>query len=205
MKKTLLLTLVAATVSIIACSCNNAGNAKGNTAQTPTNSTASANRDSLVKRGQYIVVTSGCNDCHTPKKITPQGPVPEESLLLSGRPADAPLGKIDLVTIQSYMLFAPDLTAAVGPWGVSFAANITSDSTGIGNWTEQQFFKVMREGKYMGLDSTRPILPPMPWQDFRNFTDDDLKAIFAYLKSTKPVHNVVPQPIPPTEIAKLAR
>ena len=50
-----------------------------------------------------------------------------------------------------------------------------------------------REGKHMA--KSRPILPPMPWQVYRNFTDDDLKAIFAYLKTIPPIANHVPDPI----------
>jgi len=92
------------------------------------------------------------------------------------------------------MLFAPDLTSAVGAWGQSYAANISSDATGIGNWKEEQFIKAIREGKSKGLDGTRLLLPPMPWFVYKNMSDDDLKSIFAYLKTTNPVRNVVPQP-----------
>jgi hypothetical protein len=102
-------------------------------------------------------------------------------------------------------MFGQHFTAAAGPWGVSFAANLTSDESGIGNWTEEQFFKAIREGKSKGMDNTRPLLPPMPWENFKNLTDDDLRAMFAYLKSTKPVRNVVPAPIPPTELANIGK
>ena len=47
-----------------------------------------------------------------------------------------------------------------------------------------------------GLENGRQMLPPMPWFNFRNLTDDDLKAMFAYLKSTAPVRNIVPAPLP---------
>jgi hypothetical protein len=94
---------------------------------------------------------------------------------------------------KGWVLFAPDLTAAVGPWGMSFSANISSDQTGIGNWTEEQFFRAIREGKSKGLKESRPLLPPMPWAQYRNLKDDDLRAIFAFLKSTKPVENRVPE------------
>ena len=47
------------------------------------------------------------------------------------------------------------------------------------------------------MDNTRPLLPPMPWTEYRNFPDEDLAAIFAYLKTIKPVDNVVPAPIQP--------
>jgi hypothetical protein len=156
-------------------------------------STGPISHDSMVKRGAYLVTIMGCNDCHSPKKMGPQGPYPDPDRLLSGHPADMPVGKFDTGTAKNWILFNQMLTNYVGPWGISYSANITSDSTGIGNWTEQQFLKAIREGKYKGLDNTRPLLPPMPWPEFRHATDEDLKAIFAYLKSTKPVKNVVPE------------
>jgi len=47
----------------------------------------------------------------------------------------------------------------------------------------------------MGM--SREILPPMPWQDIGKMSDDDLKAIFAYLKSLPPIENKVPEALPP--------
>lgn len=158
-------------------------------------------KEDPVKRGQYLVSVMGCDDCHSPKKMGAQGPEVIEELRLSGYPSSRPVPPIDKKNLSNgWMLFAGDLTAAVGPWGVSFSANITSDSTGIGTWTEDQFKKALREGKYKGLDNSRPILPPMPWQDFKNLTDEDLSAIFAYLKSTTPVKNVPPAPKAPTSL-----
>jgi hypothetical protein len=58
------------------------------------------------------------------------------------------------------------------------------------------FIKAIRNGKDMG--EGRPILPPMPWPEYRHFTDDELKSIFAYLKSLPPISNAVPDPISPT-------
>jgi hypothetical protein len=90
----------------------------------------------------------------------------------------------------------PTLTAWSGPWGISFAANLTPDQkTGMGMWTEEMFIKAMRTGKHMGM--SRPILPPMPWQNVAAMTDGDLKAVFAYLRSIPPIVNLVPLPIPP--------
>ncbi|HEX6432399.1 MAG TPA: c-type cytochrome [Niastella sp.] len=148
--------------------------------------------DSLVKRGAYLVSIMGCNDCHTPKKMGPQGPEFDTDRLLSGHPADMPVAKYDTGTAKNWILFNQILTNYVGPWGISYSANLTPDSTGTGGWTEQQFIKAIREGKYKGLDNTRPLLPPMPWQEYRHATDDDLKAVFAYLRSIKPIRNVVP-------------
>jgi hypothetical protein len=97
------------------------------------------------------------------------------------------------------IVFSGDLMAAAGPWGVSFSANISGDETGIGSWTEEQFKKALREGKWKGLDGSRTLLPPMPWQNFKHLNDDDINAIFAYLKTTKPIRNIVPLPKLPGE------
>ena len=149
--------------------------------------------------GQHIVTIAGCSDCHTPKKMTSTGPEPNIELALSGHPANMPSPDIDRNQIQSKGLaVTDDLTAWAGPWGISYAANITSDSTtGIGNWSLEQFITCLRKGKYMGLEKARNLLPPMPWQDFQNMTDNEMKAVFAYLKSTKPIHNIVPQAAAP--------
>lgn len=188
MKKT---HIAACMVAVMAIACNTSND------QTTSEKKPVATNEEMVKRGKYLVDIMGCNDCHSPKMMTPQGPVPDTSLLLSGHPSKLPIGPVDTTALKSWVLFGPMLTAAAGPWGVSFAANITSDDSGIGSWSEQQFFKTIREGKYMGLDNGRMLLPPMPWQVYAQATDEDLRAIFAYLKSTKPVYNVVPPPIPP--------
>ncbi|MBO0952880.1 c-type cytochrome [Fibrella forsythiae] len=156
-------------------------------------------KDALIKRGQYLVTVMGCGDCHAPKKMTPQGPRPDMDRFLAGYNSAEPLGEYDknLVKTGQWMLFNGQNTAFIGPWGVSFAANLTPDASGIGKWSLTQFSKAMRQGKLKGLDNARPLLPPMPWPNYTNMTDGDLKAIFSYLKSLKPVANVVPAPRPP--------
>lgn len=161
--------------------------------------------DSMVKRGEYLVATIGCGDCHTPKIMTEKGPVPDMDRFLSGYNASMPLGEYDTTLANSgrWALFYGDLTAAAGPWGLTFASNITPDPTGLGNWTYDNFRKVMKEGKYKGIDNSRPIMPPMPWQNFANMTEEDLRSIYEYLKTIKPVNNLVPQahlnPPPPVK------
>jgi hypothetical protein len=151
-----------------------------------------------IAYGHHLVQMIGCNDCHTPKKMTNMGPVPDTTQLLSGHPAAMPAPQVDRKDAESKGLaLTNDMTAWVGPWGISYAANLTPDQTGIGNWSEAQFFKAMREGKFKGLDGSRPLLPPMPWEDFTNMKDEELKAIFAYLISIKPIHNIVPAAAPP--------
>lgn len=157
-------------------------------------------KEQLIARGKYLVNTSACHDCHTPKVMTPNGPELDTSRLLSGHPSSAPMPKVNKDALKDWVLFGQDLTSAAGPWGVSFAANLTSDETGIGNWTEEQFFTAIRKGKYKGLEGSRNLLPPMPWQMFRAMTDADLKAIYEYLQTTEPVPNIVPGPIAPDDI-----
>ena len=159
----------------------------------------SPSQAALIKRGGYLVTTMGCGDCHAPKKMTPQGPAPDMERYLSGFNSAEPLGDYDknLVKTGQWVLFNGQNTAFIGPWGVSFAANLTPDPSGIGSWSLEQFSASMREGKVKGLATARPLLPPMPWPNYRHLTDADMKAIFTYLKSLKPVHNVVPAPRPP--------
>lgn len=152
---------------------------------------------SKIERGRYLVGIMGCNDCHSPKLMGPQGPYLDPERILSGYPADRPLPPVP-ANAEAWALMAMDLTAAVGPWGTTFAANITSDETGIGNWSYEQFERALRHGLYKGLEGSRPLLPPMPWQNMVDMKAADMQAVFAYLKSTKPVENVVPAPVPPS-------
>jgi hypothetical protein len=169
---------------------------------TETPATASAENyggyESREKWGEHLVLIAGCHDCHSPKKMTDHGPDIDWDRALSGHPSNAPTPDVDRKDMESKGLAVTnDLTAWVGPWGVSYTANLTSDATGIGNWEEINFLTAIRKGKYKGIETGRGLLPPMPWQMYNNFSDEELKAIFAYLKSTKPINNVVPAPLPP--------
>ena len=158
----------------------------------------------MVALGKYIVTTSGCDDCHTPKIFTEKGPVFDTTKRFSGFPQDEVLPSLDMSMIGpgKWVSTEKHLGAWVGPWGISYASNLTPDkATGIGTLTEEMFIKSLREGKYMGVG--RPLLPPMPWQVYGMKTDQDLKAIYAYLMSVKPIHNQVPQPTPPDKMGEL--
>jgi mono/diheme cytochrome c family protein len=149
--------------------------------------------EQMAQRGEYLVNLGGCYDCHAPKEMGPQGPQPIKALWMSGYPGDRPIMQGDpKVLKQGWILFVPDLTSASGPWGVSFSANLTPDQTGIGNWTEENFIRALKEGKFKGIANSRTLLPPMPWQNFASIKDEDLRAIFAYLKSIPAVNNIVP-------------
>lgn len=152
-----------------------------------------------VERGAYLVKVMLCNDCHTPLKHGPNGPEPDMSRELSGHPegivisAPPSLGDGPWVWAGS-----GTMTSFAGPWGVSFTANLTPDpETGLGRWDAETFIQALRTGRHEGRG--RPILPPMPWPFIGKASDEDLRAIFSYLRSIPPVRNRVPQPIEPPE------
>jgi hypothetical protein len=160
---------------------------------------AQAGTKDQLKRGGLLATFGGCHDCHSPKTMTPQGPVPDTARLLSGYQATQAVPPIPpgaMAPGKWTVMTNDDLTAWAGPWGVSFAANLTPDkATGLGAWTADQFIKTMRTGKHMGVG--RPVLPPMPVQNVAALGDADLNALFAYLRSLKPIQNQVPAPLPP--------
>jgi hypothetical protein len=123
-------------------------------------------RSNRVKYGEYLVTAGHCDACHTP---TDEKGDPLPGMYLGG---GAPL---------------------VGNWegGKKIvrvnALNLTPDSSGISYFDELMFIDVIRNGGFR----PRPLSNIMPWAFFRNLTDDDLKAIFAYLTTLKPVcHHV---------------
>jgi hypothetical protein len=152
-----------------------------------------ASGDQIVERGRYLVAITGCHDCHTPKVYTDKGRILDETRLLSGHPAEEGLPELDTrrVVPDDWILFNSHMTAAVGPWGVSFATNLTPDNeTGIGRWTVEAFTASIRTGLHWGVGPQ--ILPPMYWRNFSKANEQDLRAIFAYLKSVEPIKNDVP-------------
>jgi len=160
---------------------------------------ADSARKDQVKRGKQLVNEGRCNDCHTPHIETKEGLIPDSKRTLSGHPSDSEMPKIPSVEIDSEewlkFLSSLDSTVWAGEWGISFSTNLTPDPmTGIGKWNEEIFIEIMRTGRH--VDLKRDIKPPMPWNDYAKLSDKDLKSIFAYLETVKPVRNVVPKPIP---------
>jgi hypothetical protein len=159
-------------------------------------STNSASAMPTVDRGKYLVTTTGCNDCHTPWAMGPQGPAPDMTKMLSGHPAGMMIPGQAMLMPPWMAAGSMTMTAWSGPWGVSFTANLTPDSaTGIGAWTQDQFVNSLKTGKHMGTG--RAILPPMPWNWFAQMTDADLASMYMYLRSIPPISNKVPDPLPP--------
>ncbi|HEY8041261.1 MAG TPA: hypothetical protein VIF15_15750 [Polyangiaceae bacterium] len=159
-----------------------------------------------VKRGEVLVKAGGCNDCHTPMKFDEKlgMPVPQMDRMLSGHPQGAPAPKSTLAG-DDQAVIGPTFTSFRLPFGVVYAANITSDErTGLGTWNEKMFIATMRTGKHAGIG--RPVLPPMPWMDLNELSDEDLGAIFAYLRTVPAVSNPVPPPdVPPGAYAEIGK
>lgn len=147
-------------------------------------------------RGQYLVNTSGCIDCHTPFKPGPKGAEPDMSRHLSGHPETLQMPPPPVLPEGPWLVISSATnTAFSGPWGVSFTANLTPDpETGLGLWTARDFRQTIRTGRRMGRG--RELLPPMPIPVYSQFSDEDLDAIFAYLRTLPAVRNRVPSPRP---------
>lgn len=153
-------------------------------------------QESIVEKGKYLATISGCIHCHTPKIMTPMGPVPDTSRLLSGYRSGVEISPISKDAFsKGWLLYNMEGTVLSTPMFTSFSANITSDETGIGNWTYENFKTALTKGKLKGIPTGRDLLPPMPWQDLAHLKEDDIQALFAFLKSTKPVKNLVPPAI----------
>jgi hypothetical protein len=149
-----------------------------------------------IERGRYLVTIGGCNDCHTPFKLGPKGPEPDMARMLSGHPQELKMPAAPELKGPWVWAGAGTNTAFAGPWGVSYAPNLTPHGeTGLaGLLTEEQFIQTIRSGKHYG--TSRPILPPMPWQNVAQLTDEDLRSVWAFLGSIPAVDNYPPASVP---------
>jgi mono/diheme cytochrome c family protein len=128
------------------------------------------NASAEVRHGAYLVRMGDCSGCHTPRRPG-QGPLP--GMFLAG-------GRV----FQR-------------PWGTFASTNLTPDPTGISWYTEDIFIKTIRTGQVAGVG--RKLNQLMPWSYYRHLNDADLKAIFAYLRTIKPVWHHVDNTMPLTD------
>ncbi len=127
-----------------------------------------------VARGKYLVTIMGCGDCHTPGYF---------------------LGKPDL----AHPLSGSDVGFAMPGLGIHWGPNLTPDAeTGLGKWSDEQIITAFRTGV---TPTGRPLIPMMPYGDFVALTDQDARAVVAYLRSLPPVRRLVPGPTQPGEKA----
>ena len=185
-------------VALALSGCNRPAQPPGTDVVPSATAPAALTGQAQIDRGKLLIIGGGCHDCHTPKTMTPRGPEADMSQLLSGHPESAGVPQPFKGDGGPFTTHTNDhLTAWSGAWGVSFAANLTPDqNTGLGIWTEEMFLNALKQGKHMG--TARPILPPMPWNWYGQLPDEDLKAMFAYLKSIPAISNRVPIPLDPT-------
>lgn len=127
--------------------------------------TPADDQTALAKRGAYLVNgPAACANCHTPRN-------PDFSLV-AGKDFAGGFHIVD-------------------PAFDVYSANITPDKdTGIGKWSDEQIMRAIRQGID---DEGKIIFPPMPVPTYNNMSDDDVKAIVAYLRTIPAVHNEVPQ------------
>jgi len=148
-------------------------------------------QNDMVERGKYLVdAVAACGYCHTPRA----GAEYNMNMYLAGHPTGESIPRYNFRMMQQgiFMLTAPQFSAFSGPFGTSFASNLTPDKeTGLGEWTEKMFVGAMRTGHHQGDPNNRAILPPMPKKHYAQMSDADLKAIWAYLRTIKPVKNEV--------------
>src|SRR5215467_15847585 len=109
--------------SLLQYGCSESTEAKTETSAAP----KTLSHAELVSRGKYLISAASCSDCHSPKILTPQGPIPDSTRALSGHPANFPFIPIDKKALKpgNWMLLGPDLTSFVGPFGITYAANLT--------------------------------------------------------------------------------
>lgn len=133
-------------------------------------STGSATEDAKRQRGRYLVSIAPCAVCHT----AIQG-----GLLLK---TSAPLSGGMKISWGN-----------PGGFGTVYARNLTPDpETGLGNWTDEQIKRAIQKG--ITKDGRMMHWQAMPWDIFSNFTEADLEAIVAYLRSLPPVRKTIPPP-----------
>ena len=132
---------------------------------------APPNRNDRVAYGDYLVHIGICRDCHTP--LDAQGQAIPGMEFAGGLPLISP----------------------ATPHGEIASANITSDPSGIPYYTEELFLEVMRTG----MVRSRKIHDFMPWKMYGNQTEEDLKAMFAYVQTLPPVQHRVDNSLPPTD------
>ena len=147
-------------------------------------------------RGKRLVDSHDCHACHTPMKMGANGPEPDMSLALSGHPQNLVMPPPPKLEGPWAWVGSASNTAFAGPWGITYAINLTPDpDTGLGKLQEGEFVQAIKTGKHLGVG--RPIMPPMPWPAYRNLSDQHLRAIYAYLRTVPPIKNKVPDYVPP--------
>jgi mono/diheme cytochrome c family protein len=140
-----------------------------------------------VERGKYLVYNlAECVGCHTPLGRGGEGD-PNMKLYLSGVPAK----------FAGKKKGPPQIAGFRGRKGARYyPKNLTPDpKTGIGKWTEKHFVRAFKEG--IRPDGTKYDKSQMRWDTYGKMKIEDIRAMYRYLKTIKPIKNKVPMNIPP--------
>ena len=133
-----------------------------------------------VKRGQYMVALLGCTSCHT-----------------DGALVGAPDSRRFLAGSDTGIAYSNPLKQKYP--GVVYPANLTPDmETGLGAWTDEDILQMLRNGV---TPDGRHTLSVMPWTAYSRLSDEDARAIVAYLRGLPPVHHKVPENVAPGQKA----
>lgn len=126
-----------------------------------------ATAQAAEERGEYLARIMDCGGCHTPGYL---------------------MGKPD----TARYLGGSDVGFQIPGLGIFYPPNLTNDSTGLADWSEEDIVKAVRTGV---RPDGRQLAPIMPYHQYAALTDDDALALARYLKSTNPVSNKVPDPV----------
>jgi mono/diheme cytochrome c family protein len=171
----------------------------GETVQPPVRPALAADLQSGKGRGAYLVQLGECRGCHT---TTTRDGRPERGMEFGG-------GRRFRIEKGFGIEFDPDpaftagaRAAAAGDAAVVASANLTPDASGIAFYTREVFVQTIRTGHVAGV---RRLSAAMPWVFFRTMTDEDLGAIFDYLRALPPVRHRVSNFDPPTYCPRCGR
>ena len=153
----------------------------------------------LRDRGGYLVRLGRCGHCHTPRPASGSKRLHRADLEFGGGRRYSTANYFEELDPDPSYAAPP---SAAGPAEIVVSPNITSDPSGIAYYDEQVFIQTIRTGKVAGV---RPLTWAMPWNVFRNLTDDDLRAIFLYLRTVPPVRHRVSNSDPPTWCPRCGR
>lgn len=136
---------------------------------------AAARAETPLERGAYMTKVMDCTGCHTTGSLAGQ---PQPDKFLAGS----------------------DIGFEIPGFGIFYPPNLTPDvATGLGAWSEEDIVMAIRTGV---RPDGRQLVPVMPWPSYATLTDDDVRAIAAYLKSLPPVSHAAPPPTGSSEPAK---
>jgi len=151
-------------------------------------------------RGAYLAHLARCVHCHSPRPATGSEHLRRRDMEFAGGRRFETKRYFD--EIDDDPVRPPAEAARLDPPSFVTSPNITQDPSGIPYFDEAIFIQTIRTGRVAGR---RPLTRAMLWFEFRKLTDDDLGAIFEFLRSVPPVRHRVNNADPPTYCPRCGR